>query len=98
MKLERLAREGLDMCRRMYKTWLETTNCPSRDYWLARRIKWLDMAENKLEQILLLRDTAPSLPSPCRVKIASTDDESSELELIPQFLFAENEDVDSING
>ncbi|XP_026404156.1 uncharacterized protein LOC113299350 [Papaver somniferum] len=51
------------------------------------------MAENKLEHILFLRDTAPSLPSPCRVKVASTDgDESSDLELIPSYFFEEDDD------
>ncbi|KAI3971844.1 hypothetical protein MKW92_028591 [Papaver armeniacum] len=49
MKLERLAREDLDICRKMYMMWLKTTNWPTRDYWLAKRIKWIDMAEKKLE-------------------------------------------------
>ncbi|KAI3919207.1 hypothetical protein MKW92_019642, partial [Papaver armeniacum] len=45
MKLERLAREDLDICRKMYMMWLKTTNWSTRDYWLAKRIKWIDMAE-----------------------------------------------------
>ncbi|KAI3843061.1 hypothetical protein MKX03_018316, partial [Papaver bracteatum] len=75
------------------------------------------MAEKKLEHILFLRDTALSIPSPCGVKVASTDgDESSELELvpsylcfdkdndsmeldlIPQFFFVKNDDVDSLRS
>ncbi|KAI3830881.1 hypothetical protein MKX03_030723, partial [Papaver bracteatum] len=54
------------------------------------------MAEKKLEHILFLRDTAPSLPSPFRVKVASTNgDESSELELVPSYYFFD-EDNDSM--
>ncbi|XP_026386034.1 uncharacterized protein LOC113281485 [Papaver somniferum] len=96
MKLERLAREDLDICRKMYKMWLETTNLPTRDYWIARRIKWLDMAEKKLEQILLLRDTAPSLAPPFKVKEDSTDICDSSDELIPSYFFEEM--VDSTNS
>ncbi|KAI3853773.1 hypothetical protein MKX03_001214 [Papaver bracteatum] len=90
MKLESLAREDLDMCGIMYQMWLKMTNCSLRAYYLLRRIKWLDMAEKKFEQILFLKDIAPSLPSPCRVNITSTyGDEFSELEFIPSFFFKE---------
>ncbi|KAI3934907.1 hypothetical protein MKW92_025075, partial [Papaver armeniacum] len=96
LKLETIARENLENCRWFYQFWLESKS-PSRASCLLRWTNGLNMAEKKLEQILFLKDTAPPLPSPCRVKVSSTNgDESSYLELIPPFFFAENEDVESL--
>ncbi|XP_026445186.1 uncharacterized protein LOC113345714 isoform X2 [Papaver somniferum] len=98
MKLESIAREQLDYWSGWYEFWLKLSDCPIRDSWLPRCKKWLDKTEKKFEQILFLKDSAPSLPSPCRVNLASTDgDVSHELELIPHFFFAGEKDDNSLN-
>lgn len=73
-------------------------NCVNREDGLRRWGKLLDRVEKKLDKILFLKDTALSQQPPHRVKVASThSDESSDLELIPQNFFAENEDVESLD-
>lgn len=85
MKLERLARDDLDYCQFSYEFWLQS-NSPSRKEFLRRWLKFLVLAEKKLEQILSLKATASSLQPPFRVKEAPTDIcESSDSELIPPF-------------